>query len=109
MADCKRLLRYLDDSPPRRAELRWKTGGLGHLGGILESDASAGAAAAVQRTAAATGSLSTRPRHLTEQLNLLHLTSKYLFRIELKLKLYSVKPYTSEAFRLKAFSKRLLE
>ena len=61
MADAQRLLRYLD-SPPRRAELRWKTGGLGHLGGILESDASVGAAAAVQRTAAATGSLSTRPK-----------------------------------------------
>eukprot|EP00913_Durusdinium_trenchii_P013081 g12281.t1 len=40
--------------------LRWKSGNLGHLGGILDSDASAGAARAVHRTAAASGSLSSR-------------------------------------------------
>ncbi|CAJ1343468.1 unnamed protein product [Effrenium voratum] len=40
--------------------LRWKAGNLGHLGGILDSDAGAGAAQAVVRTAAATGSLSSR-------------------------------------------------
>ena len=41
--------------------MRWKAGHLGHLGGILENDASAGAAKAVVRTAAQTGSLSSRP------------------------------------------------
>lgn len=40
--------------------MRWKAGHLGHLGGILENDASAGAAKAVVRTAAQTGSLSSR-------------------------------------------------
>lgn len=47
--------------------LRWKTGHLGNLGGILESDAAdgtadapAGAARAVARTAAQSGSLSAR-------------------------------------------------
>ena len=42
-------------------EMRWKAGNLGHLGGILESNASAGAAEAVVRTAAQMGSLSSRP------------------------------------------------
>ena len=41
-------------------EVRWKAGHLGQLGGILASDASAGAAQAVVRTAAQTGSLASR-------------------------------------------------
>ena len=40
--------------------LRWKSGHLGLLGGILDSDASVGAAQAVERAAAAAGPLSSR-------------------------------------------------
>ncbi|CAE7207402.1 Trim33 [Symbiodinium natans] len=42
------------------AGVRWKTGHLGHLGGILDSDASVGAAQAVERAAVAAGPLSSR-------------------------------------------------